>query len=269
MAKNLQPSLTNNHRRRGSGRSFIVCVFSRKVPYHGGVDYLESYFRSNYAKIQRSGVTGLGNAWADQSLLKTLRKSTHSKVLELGASSGEFSAKALKRLRPEQYVMSDISPGNTNPAFLARLKESFPKNLSVIEADAQSLPLANETFDLTFSTCLLAHVLDPSAVIREALRVTKIGGTVVFLLPADPGIANQMLKRIVTYPRMRNQGIADPDFLYAIGHSHPFHNLLARLRFELKGFRWQTRYHPFLIPSYNLNLWAIVSIRKDQQASAG
>ena len=196
----------------------------------------------------------------DRSLLTALGSARHSTILELGGSSGEFSAKALKRLKPERYVMTDISPGNTNTHFLDELERSFPGILSVITADAESLPFEDKSFDLTFSTCLLAHVTNPSAVIREALRVTKTGGAVVFLLPTDPGFANQILKRIVTYPRMKREGIAEPDYLYALGHPHPFHNLLARLRFELKGYRWRTGYRPFVVPSYQLNLWAVVSV---------
>lgn len=156
--------------------------------------------------------------------------------------------------------MTDISPGNTNAHFLAELEKSFPGILSVVAANAESLPFEDESFDLTFSTCLLAHVTNPSAVIQEALRVTKNGGSVVFLLPTDPGFANQILKKIVTYPRMKKEGITEPDYLYALGHPHPFHNVLARLRFELKGFRWRTRYRPFFLPSYQLNLWAVVTI---------
>lgn len=156
--------------------------------------------------------------------------------------------------------MMDINPGNTNTHFLAELEKSFSGVLSVIAADAESLPFEDKSFDLTFSTCLLAHVTNPSAVIREALRVTKHGGSVHFLLPTDPGLANQILKRIVTYPRMKKEGIAEPDYLYALGHPHPFHNLLARLRFQLKRYRWQIVYRPFFFPSYNLNLWAVVSI---------
>lgn len=216
----------------------------------------------NYSKVQRSGLTGLGNSWMDLSLLRVLRRCPHSEILELGASSGEFSSKALRRLKPDQYILSDISPGNTNPDLLASLQNSFPRGLSVVRANAESLPFADASFDLTFSTCLLAHVSDPSAVIREALRVTRFGGNVVFLVPTDPGLANQTIKRLVTYPRMRFEGIQNPDYLYAIGHVHPFHNLLARLRFESKVHQLQFHYRPFVIPSYNLNLWAVFSISK-------
>ena len=199
----------------------------------------------------------------DRSLLNALQRVPHEQVLELGGSSGEFSAKALRRLRSlRSYDMVDIDPGNTNAELLVGLREAHRQVLSVHQADAQSLPFASESFDLTFGTCLLAHVSDPSRVLAEAMRVTRTGGAVVFLLPADPGVLNQVLKKLFTYPRMRKSGILHPDYIYAIGHLHPFHNLVARLRFELKNHCWSLHYRPFFLRSYHLNLWAIVSVEK-------
>lgn len=184
------------------------------------------------------------------------------KVLELGSSSGEFSSKALKQLEWKEYVALDLNPGETDPELFSELKAGYGPGLRFVQANAELLPFEDGYFGVTFSTCLLAHVSDPSKVISEALRVTKPGGSVVFLLPTDPGILNQLTKRLVTYPRMRKHGISMPAYTYALGHVHPFHNLLARLRFELNGVRWKARYRPFFLPSYHLNLWVIVSIRK-------
>lgn len=223
---------------------------------------LQEYFARNYSRVQRSGLTGLGNSWMDASLLRVLAQRQHAKVLELGASSGEFTAKVLNRLQVQEYFLTDIEPGNTNPNFFSALVERFEQNLTVAKANAESLQFEDDCFDLTFSTCLLAHVHDPSSVIREAIRVTKNGGHIIFLMPTDPGLMNQLVKRVITYPRMRRQGIAMPRYIYALGHVHPFHNLLARLRFECQGYRLNVSYRPFFLRSWNLNLWAIASIEK-------
>ena len=50
-------------------------------------------------------------------------------------------------------------------------------------ADAQKLPFPRNNFDVVTAICVLEHVDNPTALIREAYRVCKKGGTGVFVTP--------------------------------------------------------------------------------------
>lgn len=47
----------------------------------------------------------------------------------------------------------------------------------------ESLPFADNSFDVVYSINILEHVLDPAAVVDEAIRVLKPGGTFQFVIP--------------------------------------------------------------------------------------
>src|SRR3989344_169049 len=57
-----------------------------------------------------------------------------------------------------------------------------------IIADASSIPLPDETFDLAIIAELLEHVPDPVAVLREAHRLIKPGGKILVTIPFMVGI---------------------------------------------------------------------------------
>jgi SAM-dependent methyltransferase len=48
-----------------------------------------------------------------------------------------------------------------------------------VRASGLRLPLADASLDLAYSSNVLEHVPDPEAMVREMLRVTKPGGTVL------------------------------------------------------------------------------------------
>jgi ubiquinone/menaquinone biosynthesis C-methylase UbiE len=221
---------------------------------------VEDYYAKDYASIQRDGIQGLGNRWMDRALIRRLVRGDPHQVLELGCSSGEFTSLAIQKLEASRYVGIDLAPGISSPELLASLRRDYLGTLEIIAADAEELPFDDNLFSLTFSTCLLAHVESPQSVVRESIRVTRPGGQVVFLMPADPGIANQLVKRLVTYPRMRKRGIPVPEYVYALEHRNPIHNLLAHIVEGAAPHQARVAYSPFRVRSWNLNLFLIATI---------
>lgn len=134
-----------------------------------------------------------------------------------------------------------------------------------LSQDAQKLNFSDNTFDLVFSTCLLAHVDDPEKVMREAIRVTRPGGNIIFLAPTDPGIFNQVIKTLWTYPMMRRDGVLYPDYVYSKEHKNPIHNLLAIARLLGQSINVKIKYRPFSVKSWQLNLWVLLQFVKDTQ----
>jgi SAM-dependent methyltransferase len=56
------------------------------------------------------------------------------------------------------------------------LQHADQKGLSTIAADAQHLPIPDESFDAAMLVSMLHHVADPAAALSEAQRILRVGG---------------------------------------------------------------------------------------------
>lgn len=90
-------------------------------------------------------------------------------VLEVGCGTGLLLERIATFARRAEGV--DLSPG-----MLERARE---RGLTVREASATSLPYPDESFDVTCSFKVLAHIEDIRGALREMTRVTRRGGTIV------------------------------------------------------------------------------------------
>lgn len=63
----------------------------------------------------------------------------------------------------------------------AMLVQAAAKGLATVEADAQSLPFDDESFDAVMLISMLHHVADRAAALAEARRVLKVGGRLVLM----------------------------------------------------------------------------------------
>jgi SAM-dependent methyltransferase len=90
-------------------------------------------------------------------------------VLEVGCGTGLI----LRQVAAvsESAVGIDISPG--------MLEKARERGLDVREADVIRLPFEDEAFDVVYSFKVLAHVERSQDALREMIRVTKPGGTLV------------------------------------------------------------------------------------------
>lgn len=90
-------------------------------------------------------------------------------VLEVGCGTGLVLSRIERFARRAQGV--DLSPG--------MLERARTRGLSVVEGSATELPFENESFDVTCSFKVLAHIPDIEKALSEMARVTRPGGTVV------------------------------------------------------------------------------------------
>lgn len=97
------------------------------------------------------------------------RYGKHRDVLEVGCGTGLI----LERIRhfATRAEGIDLSPG--------MLKKARARGLSVREGSATELPYGDETFDVTCSFKVLAHVPDIELALAEMARVTRRGGFVL------------------------------------------------------------------------------------------
>ena len=86
--------------------------------------------------------------------------------------------------------------GRARPAHAARSFEQNSRDRGrgsrVVQAPAESLPFADDSFDTAVFTLVLCTVPDPAAALAEAARVLRPGGKLLFVehvRSEDPGLA--------------------------------------------------------------------------------
>jgi SAM-dependent methyltransferase len=101
------------------------------------------------------------------------------RALEIGAGTGYFSLNLKQAGVIRELVCTDISPGMVGVLHdnAARLGLS---DVSATRADAESLPFADESFDLVLGHAVLHHLPDLDRSFSEFHRVLKPGGRILF-----------------------------------------------------------------------------------------
>jgi SAM-dependent methyltransferase len=98
--------------------------------------------------------------------------------LEIGAGTGYFSLNLLQAGAVEEATCTDISPGMVGT--LALNAERLGLSVRAARADAESLPFADESFDLVLGHAVLHHLPDLHAAFDEFHRVLAPGGMIAF-----------------------------------------------------------------------------------------
>ncbi|MGA8111483.1 MAG: class I SAM-dependent methyltransferase [Acidobacteriaceae bacterium] len=108
-----------------------------------------------------------------------------ARVLDLCCGTGDMTLALLRRRPPqgEPVIAADFSP-----AMLQRARAKLAgKNAQVREADALSLPLADNSLDLLTTAFGFRNLANYEAGLREFLRVLAPGGTLGILDFSQPG----------------------------------------------------------------------------------
>lgn len=110
------------------------------------------------------------------------------RTIDVGAGTG-----ANLGLFPDglaEVVMAEPDPHMTK-RLRAKIAESGA-DVELVEAGAERLPFADESFDTVVFTLVLCTVPDPAAALAEAARILKPGGQMLFVehvRAEDPGLA--------------------------------------------------------------------------------
>src|SRR5947209_20298940 len=118
-------------------------------------------------------------------VLRKLRKVLGSELdrgfersLEIGAGTGYFSLNLMQAGVVEEATCTDISPGMVRT--LAGNAARLGLEIRAARADAESLPFADESFDLLLGHAVLHHLPDLDRAFDEFARVLRPGGRIVF-----------------------------------------------------------------------------------------
>ncbi|HEY8000597.1 MAG TPA: class I SAM-dependent methyltransferase [Solirubrobacterales bacterium] len=99
-------------------------------------------------------------------------------ALEIGSGTGYFSLNLVQLGLIERATATDISPGML--ATLGRSASELGLEVETVCTEAETLPFADDSFDLVFGHAILHHIPDLGRAFSEFERVLRPGGTVAF-----------------------------------------------------------------------------------------
>jgi len=100
-----------------------------------------------------------------------------ARILDLGAGTGFFTAALLKRYRKADVIALDIAE---NMLQQVQSRAGWFRKPRCVCADGESLPFADDSFDLVFSNLMLQWRIDLETAFTELRRVLAPGGLLMF-----------------------------------------------------------------------------------------
>jgi SAM-dependent methyltransferase len=189
------------------------------LPVTGPVDAVRLYYRPIVGPILRRRAV-----WID----RVLTGRPPDNLLEVGYGSGILQPTLARHARTLYGV--DIHDRAAEVA--ARLAE-LDVDTTLVQADGERLPFADNRFGVVVMVSTLSFIPDPAAALREAKRVLRPGGRLVALVPRTVPMADQVWELLTR----RN-----PDEEFGVGRQQVARALTA----ELPVTRRQRR--PHIVP---------------------
>jgi phosphatidylethanolamine/phosphatidyl-N-methylethanolamine N-methyltransferase len=212
--------------------------------------YYEKYYES--INVRGGGIGSRAFKQLHEAMEKPYNKEYFGRVLEIGAGTGEHLD--FVKHEYDEYLLTDIrkpilaGPWTNNPKILC------------IEANAETLPFEDQSFDRIICTCLLHHVERPEKVLDEILRLLKLDGKVMIYLTCDPGLMTRLVRRLTTHRAAEKAGYRGFELLMAREHRNHIGSLLTLIKFVFRDRQVKIKWVPFLFPSWNLNGSVIIHI---------
>lgn len=105
-----------------------------------------------------------------QSILKLVRRG--DSVIEVGCGKGRY-------LRAIREVYPDVKCSGVDISL--RLLQEVPEGIEAIEGSLESVPCADESFDVVFSVEAIEHSANPGASVAELTRIARPGGWIAII----------------------------------------------------------------------------------------
>jgi len=142
------------------------------APVEGGTGTKQSIARGfGGASATYDGASRLQKIMGDAMLAELADTPVPESVLDLGCGTGRFSRKLAAQYPHSAVTGADLSPG--------MLAEAANRSLGAIywlHADAEQIPLAENSVDLIFSNLMIQWSARPELILRECRRILRPGG---------------------------------------------------------------------------------------------
>lgn len=129
---------------------------------------------------------GIHRLWKRQALSHCQIRPSHQ-VLDLASGTGDFARLIAPRLNSlGRIVLSDINHSMLSIAQKKLIDHGILQEATIVQANAQTLPFSNNTFDRVIMGFGLRNVTHKDLVLHEVYRVLKPGGRFVILEFSHP-----------------------------------------------------------------------------------
>lgn len=161
-------------------------------------------------------------------------------ILDIAAGTGTSSAELAKH--GAKVIAADFSLGMLRVGQRRNPVERYP-HLSYVAADALALPFADNSFDAVTISFGLRNVADRDQALREFLRVTKKGGTLVvceFSQPALKPLATIYIEYLMAaLPAMADRVSSNPEAYRYLAESIRAWPTQSELAIDIAAAGWQ------------------------------
>jgi ubiquinone/menaquinone biosynthesis C-methylase UbiE len=185
------------------------------LPNNNDADFWDKRFKEQ--QEVSSGPFSFESTMEEWRIKKVLSNINYQQsILNLGVGSGRLEARLLPKIKPDQYLGTDITKKTLN-----KLRRAFPQ-YRFQSAKLEKLPVADASFDQLLLLEVLEHIRPDHTfqVLAEAKRVLKKGGRLFISVPINEGLEKILPKNPSAHQR-----------LYS----------LALLRFELEDSGFEIR----------------------------
>ncbi len=212
------------------------------------------FYSESYSNLMNRGTVGKIWQFIHQKMEKPFKNIVEDKVLEIGCGDGEHLKAISSNIK--LYYATDIRIDWLLKNLNGR------KNTVVEKQDAMNLTYSDNFFDRIIVTCVLMHLDNPILALQEMKRVLKPGGYLSLYLPCEPGIFLRIVRKLVTHPKAKRQGLDNIAFIHFIEHRNYFTAVDFFVRREFQNSKIQSRYYPFFFLTWNFNLFRLYTIKK-------
>jgi ubiquinone/menaquinone biosynthesis C-methylase UbiE len=216
------------------------------------VEEFDFYRSGAYTQVLGTGQVGKQMNRIHRQMEAPFSEMHFSRILEIGAGTGEHSE--FVRSAFDEYYMTDIRIDLLQPC------AGSMEGLFIEEQNVQSLSYEDSYFDRIIMTCVIAHVPDPMGALTEIRRVAMPGAKLTIYVPCEPGILLRAARQMTTVPKNRKAGVKDPYFHHFQEHVHYYLALNHYIRRVFNNDSIKSRYYPFGIGTWNMNLYRLYQI---------
>ena len=153
-----------------------------------------------FNKFSPAEIAKIGNDYFD--ILPPALKNKEAQVLDMGCGSGRWAYS----LAPLVGFLGCVDPSEVVHAAAAVLKDHA--NPRIVKADVDSLPFADDSFDLVYSLGVLHHIPDTYKAMQQCVKKVKPGGYFLVYLYYNMDNRGILFKSIFRLSNFIRRGIS-------------------------------------------------------------